>query len=131
MIYEEKFPGNEAAFAELVTFVKEGSVVGLTGAGVSSPLFPTWITLLNGLLDDAVSKGLVADEAIIGEYRGQIEVDPLEFANSLEELYTRKIFRAKFANIFSNSKGQCTPSHEALAALKLRGIVTLTPACFF
>ena len=125
VLRDKNFPGNEASFQELVSFVKSGSVTLLTGAGVSVPLFPTWASLLRELIGDAATTGIVTDELTINEYKKQIEIDPLELASTLEESFSPKVFRAKFAKKFSNPSGECTDTHKTIAKLKYRGIVTL------
>jgi hypothetical protein len=81
--------------------------------------------LLSRLLDEAVQKGLITNSTEIDELKRQIDLDALELANFLEERFSRKIFRARFAKIFSNPRGECTSSHKIIADLKLRSIITL------
>jgi hypothetical protein len=62
VLNERKFPGNEAAFAELKDYISAGAVVAFTGAGVGVPVFPTWISLLGRMLNDAINKGLLTNK---------------------------------------------------------------------
>jgi hypothetical protein len=125
ILQEDLFPGNNRAFSDLTTFMENGAVTGFTGAGVSVPTFPVWTDLLSGLIDDAVARGLVNNSDEIAYYKSQIETDPLELANALEDKFTKNIFRSRFAKEFANSNGTCTKSHGLLSELSLRGIVTL------
>jgi hypothetical protein len=124
ILQEDKFPGNTSTFTELAAFMKDGAVIGITGAGVSVPLFPTWSSLLATMLQEAEKGGLL-DRTEVPEWDSQIEADPLELANSLENLFTRKIFRAKFSRRFANPSGACTQTHGVIAGLNLRGVITL------
>jgi hypothetical protein len=87
------FLGNTSAFNELKDFVAQGNITAFTGAGVSVPNYPTWNGLLSTLIDDAVKQGLLS-QGEIQEYCDQIAVDPLELARALEDLFSRKVFRA-------------------------------------
>lgn len=120
---ETKFPGNSSAYDELLSALKVERVVGLIGAGVSAPLFPTWSLLLNNILNDILSEGLIT-ESDYSALHLQIENDPLEAASFMEEISGRDRFRAKLSTIFSVND-QCTPAHELLMTLPIDGFVTL------
>jgi hypothetical protein len=122
---ESMFAGNTAAFSELASYVSQGHVIGFTGAGVSAPVFPTWTELLSRLLNEATDKGLIASNAELSEYKKLIRSDPLELASSLEEIFTKEVFRARLADVFRNSASTPSECHTKLAEIGLRGIVTL------
>jgi len=122
---EDKFPGNEAAFDDLKSYVGLGQITAFTGAGVGVPLFPSWRALLNDLLAEAQKSGLLTDSVEIGEYTKLIDSDPLELASALEDLLTKEHFRARLAKTFRNPAGTATECQRAISNLQLRGIVTL------
>jgi SIR2-like domain len=120
---EDSFPGNNSSFAELKNFITEGRITAFTGAGVSAPAFPTWTGLLSGWLDDAVKQGFITTDIV--EYRDLLHKDPLELAEMLEQVFTKDVFRARFANTFRNADGSPTGCHSIISNLGVRGIVTL------
>lgn len=122
---EELFPGNAAALSELKATLEHGAMIGFTGAGVSAPLFPTWVGLLSQLLVEARDGGLLVDPKELSEYQSLIDRDPLELAGFLEETFTKHSFRTKLASTFRNPNENITQCHEILSSLGLRGIVTL------
>jgi hypothetical protein len=122
LLREGDFPGNTAAYQELVAYAEAEQIIGFTGAGVSVPTFPTWARLLNNLVVEAKATGVIDD---ITEYEGELANDPLELASALEDAFTKRIFRAKLAKVFSNRNGTATDCQTAIASLRLRGIVTL------
>lgn len=125
LLREEIYPGNTKTFADLKSFLEAGHVIAFTGAGVSAPTYPMWTTLLSKLVNDAIEEGLINDQGEIDEYQKLIHTDPLELASNLEEIFTRKVFRARLAKSFSNLNGHATESQAAISRLKLRGIITL------
>ena len=125
ILQETKYPGNATAFHELSSFMQSGSVTAFTGAGVSAPLFPTWGALLSDLISEATDRGFLTQPGEIRDCRKLIEDDPLELASTLEDVFTKKNFRTRLADIFRNSKNECTKCHEIMADLKFRGLVTL------
>jgi hypothetical protein len=52
VLREELFPGNSAAFDAVNDYIAQGNITAFTGAGVSTPLFPTWTGLLLQWLRD-------------------------------------------------------------------------------
>jgi hypothetical protein len=121
---EDLFPGNASAFADLKEYMGNGHVVGFTGAGVSVPLFPTWTDLLSTMLTDATQNGMISG-AEINEYKKLIETDPLDVASALEDLISKKVFRARLAKSFGNPSGVSTECQQIISNLNLCGIVTL------
>ncbi|WP_082558082.1 SIR2 family protein [Methylobacterium sp. Leaf361] len=122
---EDLFPGNEAAYRDLQAIKKVEETIGFVGAGVSAPLYPMWTKLLNNLADDIVARGFVANPQDIAAIKLQIQNDPLEAATSIEEAYTRSVFRSKFASVFRQNNDQFTATHEAIVRLGLSGVTTL------
>jgi hypothetical protein len=122
LLRESDFPGNTTAYQELVSYAEAEQIIGFTGAGVSAPTFPTWARLLNNLVVEAKAAGVIDDTT---EYEGELANDPLELASALEDAFTKRIFRAKLAKVFSNRDGTATDCQIAIASLRLRGIVTL------
>ena len=120
---EEIFPGNETCFDQLKTAVGDGSAIAFTGAGTSTPLYPTWITLLEELINQAENEGLVEKDDL-QELKDLVYTDPLELASHLEDIFTRQRFRGRLATIFE-SKGKATQCHDLLVRLSLKAIVTL------
>lgn len=122
LLNEALFPGNTAAYEELIKFMSVGDVIGFTGAGASTPKYPTWGRLLSNLIEEAKSSGKIQN---VAEYEAEISKDPLELASTLEEIFTKRIFRAKLGNIFNNLDGTATECQHSIAKLKLQGLVTL------
>jgi hypothetical protein len=125
ILRENNFPGNTVAFAGLKEYMAQGDLTALTGAGVSAPIFPTWIALLSRWLDDAVRQGFISDAVEVAEYKELLKNDPLELAEFLEQIFTKPIFRARLAEMFRNKSAQATPCHRLISDLPVRGIVTL------
>jgi SIR2-like domain len=123
VLNEQIFPGNVTCFERLKTSVGDGSTIAFTGAGTSTPLYPTWISLLQELIDQAENEGLVTKNDL-QELRGLVDADPLELASHLEDTFTRQRFRDRLATIFE-PKGKSTQCHDLLVRLSLKAIVTL------
>jgi hypothetical protein len=123
VLNEQIFPGNTTCFQHLKTTVSDGSAIAFTGAGTSTPLYPTWTILLQDLINRAENEGLVEKDEL-QELKGLVHDDPLELASHLEDKFTRQPFRARLASIFE-SKGKATPCHDLLVRLSLKAIVTL------
>jgi hypothetical protein len=117
------FPGNVACYEELKTTLGDGLGVAFTGAGTSTPLYPTWTGLLKELVDQADKEGLVEKDNL-QELSGLVYTDPLELASHLEEIFTKHRFREQLATIFE-SKGSTTHCHDFIIKLPLKAIVTL------
>jgi hypothetical protein len=114
ILRENNFPGNSAAFAGLKEYMAQGDLTALTGAGVSAPIFPTWIAMLSKWLDDAARQGFINDALEVGEYKELLKNDPLELAEFLEQILTKPIFRARLAEVFRNKSSAgngLPPSH--------------------
>jgi hypothetical protein len=122
ILNEYLFPGNAAAFNDLADFVRSGQIIAFTGAGVSVPTFPTWSTLLSNLLTEAASRGLVKN---VKEIESELSNDPLELASTLEEAFTRNVFRSRLGKLFAGAAVTATDCQIAISHMRLRGIVTL------
>ncbi|WP_209347823.1 SIR2 family protein [Pontixanthobacter sp. CEM42] len=123
ILCEDVYPGNTAAYERLLGRKKRGDLTGFTGAGVSIPLAPSWTGLLSKMVAEARSDGsLLASEE--QDLLAQIDTDPLETAQILEEKCGTEIFRSRLSEIF-DFKGDCTPTHELIVGLHLQGLVTL------
>jgi hypothetical protein len=125
ILREKQFAGNTDAFAGLREYMVHGDLTALTGAGVSVPIFPTWIAMLSRWLDDAVRQGFISEQVEVDEYKDLLKNDPLQLAEFLEQILTKPIFRARLAEIFRNKSAQATDCHRLISDLPLRGIVTL------
>ena len=90
---ETIFPGNTETFSRLKAVLGEEKMLAFVGAGASAPLFPTWSGLLNELIEQARARSLIHSDAETAELKGEISKDPLELARSLEDIYTKPIFR--------------------------------------
>lgn len=123
MLHEDIFPGNKAAFRELLDCLAGKRVIVFTGAGTSVPAIPTWFAVLRRFLAAAVDGGVLA-KAEADELDGQIEADPLEVASAVEEAFTAKRFRAMLAATF-DAPDVCTATHELVMALPALAFVTL------
>jgi SIR2-like domain len=121
---EFQFPGNTAAFDELLQILKSQKLLGFIGSGVSIPLMPSWNGVLCELLTTARSQGLVNadDEA---ELRSQIKTDPLMAADFLEEAFTSTVFRSLLSTKFRTGNKTFTEAHELIVRCNLCGIITL------
>lgn len=121
---EELFPGNIAAYEELRKVLDAGSAVALVGAGASAPLYPTWVPLLQKLLQQARTKGLISSARDYEEIEAQISKDPLEAAGFIEDLYGKQVFRSAFAEVFRINNDKFTSAQEAIVEAGFGGIVT-------
>jgi hypothetical protein len=121
--HEDKFGGNAAAIRALIETLRDGEMVAFTGAGISVPLAPAW----NPFLADLISYGL--EEGFIPPLENkflssQIVEDPLELANTLEDLYTKPRFRSRIAGTF-HLDNCATPAQELIVGLPFDSVVTL------
>jgi hypothetical protein len=120
---ETQFPGNIACYNQIKEVIGERSAIAFVGAGVSAPLYPTWGAFLKELIDQAINEGMIVANDV-RDVRQQVEIDPLEAATYLEELFTHDRFRARLSTVFE-SKGTTTECHSLLVRLRPKAIVTL------
>lgn len=120
---ESFFAGNNAAFADLRDALGRETFLAFTGAGTSAPALPTWTASLRHLLDFALERGAITGAEKL-ELEGQVAVDPLEVANSLEDALTKTRFRARIVKLFGKTD-LLTPQHELIMSLPFSGFVTL------
>lgn len=119
---ESRFPGNTEAYRRLADSLNRGRLVAFTGAGTSFPTIPTWTGALLQLVAVAETNGsLSAEDASV--LRSQVNEDPLEVAESLEDAMTRAPFRAEIGRLFGANV--CTAAQERLMQLPFKGFVTL------
>ena len=104
---EQIFPGNGTCFDQLKTAVGDNMAIAFTGAGASTPVYPTWISLLQELITQAENEGLVEKDNS-QELKELIYSDPLELASDLEDIFTRHRFRARLAQ--SSNRGSRRPN---------------------
>ena len=125
LLREDLFPGNTSTYQRLRDYLSEGRVTGFTGAGVSVPLYPSWVGLLGQLLAEAKAAGTLTQVDEVRECESLLHRDPLELADILEERITSKVFRSRLSAIFRSANDKCTECQTLIANLDLRGIVTL------
>jgi hypothetical protein len=82
VVNDTLFPGNAACYDQAYSTISTGTVMAFTGAGTSSPLYPTWIHLLKELITGAGREGLANDETL-HELNEMLADDALELATHL------------------------------------------------
>ena len=125
ILNEKMFPGNTEAFNQLKEIFKDGKVFGLTGAGTSAPLYPTWLALLQKFISEAELRGILNDSKEAEELRNFVKSDSLEVASRIEEVFGRKVFRAKLAAVFRGTDNSSTETHDVISSMNFKGIITL------
>lgn len=124
LLNEERFPGNSEAWVALTNTAKRGNLICLVGAGASAPKIPSWNEFLTHLVGTAHKRGL-CNEIDKDHYLQQINNDPLQVADDLEEMFGNRQFRAFLTNFFSvndTTSGEC---HDLIAQGPYRALVTL------
>jgi hypothetical protein len=102
ILNEAIFPGNAACYDQAHAAISTGTVMAFTGAGTSTPLYPTWTRLLKDLMAEAGQEGL-ANGVTLHELNEMLSDDPLEVATHLEDLFTARRFRGRLAERFAPS----------------------------
>ena len=97
--------------------------MAFTGAGTSTPLYPTWTRLLKDLMAEAGQEGL-ANGVTLDELNEMLSDDPLEVATHLQDLFTARRFRGRLAERFA-PQAIPTKCHSLLIDLPLKGAITL------
>ena len=122
-LHEGVFPGNTSAYNAAQLRLSGKKLSALVGAGASIPLRPTWIGLLNTLLQEIESKGLLPVDHIVflKELAGN---DLLEAASQIEQSLGKENFRARFCRFFTERENEATSIHRAILDIPFDFIAT-------
>lgn len=121
-MFNDLFPGNDAALGRLTTALRSGNVTAFTGAGTSAPALPSWGKLIRALLDTAETDGFLLP-SIATTLRAEHDdylyvVDEIASAIGVDQL------KSRISKIFSNLP-EATTSHKLLATTAFKRYLTL------
>ena len=123
------FIGNDYARGRLLESLKSRKAVAFVGAGASMELYRGWPDLLMFLSQEAKTRGLAEDDDL--EFWGlQQKARPQQVARMIRHKFGEDgIFFAVLRDYFQGKKsrqtgGFYTPTHQLIASLPFKGIVT-------
>jgi len=105
----------------LISAIRTDGVVAFTGAGTSMPAMPSWKSLIDTLIQDARTQGLIDDAAANDLYE---EKDQLYVIDEIYEAAGKSQSKIKVCEIF-NSLSDPTDLHVAIISTPFKKFLTL------
>lgn len=124
LLEEDRYPGNTEAWIALMGAARSRTLIGFVGAGASAPAIPSWGSFLSDFARSAHRDGLCG-EVDRDHYLRQINEDPLQVADDIEELFGRRPFRSALSKFFSSNDTAFGKCHRLIVEGPYKGIVTL------
>jgi hypothetical protein len=116
---------NKTYREDALRLIESHEAIAFAGAGLSAPLYPTWLPLLRKVAEEAKT----VTGAPFTPPRGVTELDALNYAEALQQHYrARDATLSQYYSIigreFSGMRGRCTDQQRNLVRLPFKGFVT-------